>query len=317
VNYAVLCWRADSFPAFWLLGIREPAGRASAPAAEKSEPGHFPELVVPGRVAVARARRPPYDLRMSRPIFVHLIPALFEPADLQGGIAVVIDVLRATSTIIHALAAGAVAVVPCGEIEEARRVAADAPSGTVLLGGERKGLKIPGFDLGNSPDEYTRRVVAGKKIVMTTTNGTRALLRARQARRILIGALSNASAVVERLAAEIGPAHLICAGTEGKITLEDVLCAGGIAHWLDLAAKDAFPADDPTRLAMILFESCGRDYDRVHEDRVLATLRQSQGGQNLIECGLEADIVTCAEQDKFAIVPELFVDEWEIRVARD
>jgi len=253
---------------------------------------------------------------MTRPIHVHLLPALFEPADLRGGVAVVIDVLRATSTIVHALAAGAQAVIPCGEIEEARRIASQAPAGTVLLGGERKGLRIPGFDLGNSPDEYTSHVVARKKIVMTTTNGTRALLRAREARRVLIGALSNESAVVEQLAAETGPVHLVCAGTDGKITLEDTLCGGGIAHWLDLAAADAFPADDATRLAMILFDSCGRDYDRVHEERVLATLRQSLGGKNLIECGLGADIVTCAEQDKFAVVPELFVHDWEIRAAR-
>jgi phosphosulfolactate phosphohydrolase-like enzyme len=92
--------------------------------------------------------------------------------------------------------------------------------------------------------------------------------------------------------------------------------AAGIAHSLDLATSDAFPAADATRLAMILFESSGRDYDRVHEERVLSTLRQSHGGKNLIECGLEADIVTCAEQDKFSIVPELFVDDWEIRAAR-
>jgi 2-phosphosulfolactate phosphatase len=256
-------------------------------------------------------------LPMSRPIHVHLLPALFEPEDLEGGVAVVIDVLRATSTIVHALAAGALRVIPCGDIEEARGIATEAPSGTVLLGGERKGLKIPGFDLGNSPGEYTPAVVAGRTVAMTTTNGTRALFRARQARRVLIGALSNESAVVERLAAESGPVHLICAGTEGRITLEDVLCAGGIAHWLDLAAEDAFPVDDATHLALILFESCGRDYDRVHEERVLATLRQSRGGQNLIECGLDADIVTCAEQDKFALVPELFVDDWEIRTAHN
>lgn len=253
---------------------------------------------------------------MSRPIHVHLLPALFKPAELRGGVAVVIDVLRATSTIVHALAAGALGVIPCGDIEDARRIAAAAPVGAVLLGGERKGLKIPGFDLGNSPDEYAPEVVGGRKIAMTTTNGTRALICAKEARRILIGALSNESAVVERLASETGPVHLICAGTEGKITLEDVLCAGGIAHWLDLAARDATPADDATHLAMILFESCGRDYDRVHEERVLATLKQSRGGRNLIECGLEADIGTCAEQDKFAIVPELFVDDWEIRAAR-
>ncbi|MBS0265265.1 MAG: 2-phosphosulfolactate phosphatase, partial [Planctomycetes bacterium] len=90
---------------------------------------------------------------MSRPVFVHLLPSLFEPEDLQGGVAVVIDVLRATSTIVYALHAGAQRVIPCGEIDEARKTAAGLPAGTALLGGERGGLRISGFDLGNSPAE--------------------------------------------------------------------------------------------------------------------------------------------------------------------
>ncbi len=253
---------------------------------------------------------------MSRPILVHLLPSHFEPGELQGGVAVVIDVLRATSTIIHALAAGADAVVPCGEIDEARRLAEGRPPGTVLLGGERGGLKISGFHLGNSPAEYSRETVAHKTVVFTTTNGTRALLRAQEARRVLIGALSNVGAIVELLAEETGPVHLVCAGTEGRITLEDVLCAGAIAHWLDLAASEADPGDDVTQLALSLFASCGHEYDRAHEDRVLAILRQGRGGRNLIECGMEADIAVCAEENKFDIVPELSRAPREIRVAR-
>jgi 2-phosphosulfolactate phosphatase len=253
---------------------------------------------------------------MSRPIFVHLLPDHFRPAELRDAVAVVIDVLRATSTIVHALAAGADAVVPCGEIDEAQRLAKGPPLGTVLLGGERGGLRIPGFDLGNSPAEYTREIVTGKTVVFTTTNGTRALLQAKEARRVLIGALSNVGAVVELLAEETGPVQLVCAGTERRITLEDVLCAGAIAHWFDLAATDADPGDDATQLAIALFASCGHEYDRAHEDRVLAILRNSRGGRNLIECGMEPDIAICAEQDKFDIVPELSRAPWEIRVAR-
>jgi len=246
---------------------------------------------------------------MARPIFVHLLPALFEPAELRGGIAVVMDVLRATSTTIQALASGATCVVPCGEIDEARRKAAEVAPGTALLGGERGGLPIPGFDLGNSPGEYTPQVVRGKRIVFTTTNGTRALIRAQEARRVLIGAISNLSAIVGVLEHESSPVHLVCAGTDGRITLEDVLCAGGIARCLHLGAGDFEVADDATLLAISLFETCGRDYDRV-----LETLRQSRGGRNLIACGLESDIVHCAEQDRFAFVPELTRDAWEVRL---
>src|SRR5215471_15948471 len=109
---------------------------------------------------------------MSRPILVHLLPTLVEPAELRDGVAVVIDLLRATSTIVHALAAGAKAVVPCGEIDEAWQVAARSQPGSFVLGGERGGLKISGFDLGNSPSEYTREAVAGNRVIFTTTNGT-------------------------------------------------------------------------------------------------------------------------------------------------
>jgi 2-phosphosulfolactate phosphatase len=215
---------------------------------------------------------------------------------------------------VYALAAGARSVVPCGEIDDARQIAAQSPPGTVLLGGERRGLKIPGFDLGNSPAEYMHPVVSGKKVIFTTTNGTQALIRAREARRVLIGALSNLGAVVEHLAIETGAVHLVCAGTEGRLTLEDVLCAGSMAHWLDLADSGADVSDDVTQLAISLFESCGRDYDRGHEERVMAILRKSRGGRNLIECGLEADIAICAEQDRFELVPELSRDPWEIGV---
>jgi 2-phosphosulfolactate phosphatase len=151
--------------------------------------------------------------------------------------------------------------------------------------------------------------VRSKRIIFTTTNGTRALIRAQEARRVLIGAISNLSAIVEALEHESGPVHLVCAGTDGKITLEDVLCAGGIARWLHLSAGDFDVAEDATLLAISLFETCGRDYDRV-----LETLRNSRGGRNLIACGLESDIALCAEQDRFDFVPELVREAWEVRL---
>ena len=245
---------------------------------------------------------------MPRPIFVHLLPCLFDPAELRDGVAVVIDVLRATSTIIQALAAGAECVVPCGEIDEAWRIMEALPAGSAMLGGERHGLPIPGFDLGNSPEDYASSLVGGKRVILTTTNGTRALIRAKEARRVLVGALSNLSAVAIVLAGETGPVHLVCAGTDGRPTLEDILCAGGIARSLHSGGDKFDASDDSTQLAINLYENCGRDYDRV-----LATLRRSRGGRNLIECGLEADIDWCAEPDRFEFVPELDRECWEIR----
>ncbi len=90
-------------------------------------------------------------------VFVHLLPRLIPPGSLRGGVAVVVDVLRATTVMVHALAAGCEAVIPCGEIDEAKAIAASLPPGTALLAGERQGLPIPGFDLGNSPGEFTSR----------------------------------------------------------------------------------------------------------------------------------------------------------------
>lgn len=249
---------------------------------------------------------------MSRPIWVHLLPALFEPAELAGGTAVVIDVLRATSTIVYALAAGADRVIPCGEVDEARQIATRLKPGSALLGGERGGLRINGFDLGNSPTDYTPEVVAGKTLVFTTTNGTRALLRAREARRVVAAAFANLNAVVRWLVAETGPIHILCAGTDGKVTLEDVLCAGFIVQGVQRAVADVDLMDDAARLALNLSESQGRHYDPF-----LSVLRESFGGRNLIEHGLEADIIVAARWDVADLVPELSRDPWQMQPARD
>jgi 2-phosphosulfolactate phosphatase len=249
---------------------------------------------------------------MKRAVRVHLLPALFAPEELAGGIAVVIDVLRATTTIIHALAAGAGRVIPCGEIDEARQVAASLPDGTVLLGGERGGLRIPGFDLGNSPTEYESAIVAGKTIVMTTTNGTRALLRARTARRVVVAAFANLNAVVGWLAAETGPIHIVCAGTDGAVTLEDVLCAGSIIEGLRQAVSGLDFSDDSAALALNLSETRASHYDPL-----LAVLRGGRGGRNLIENGLESDISVAARRDVADLVPELSREPWQIQPASD
>lgn len=261
---------------------------------------------------VARICTASYHSAMSRPIHVHLLPVLFEPGALAGGTAVVIDVLRATTTIVYALAAGANRVIPCGEIEEARQLAAKLPPGTTLLGGERGGLKIDGFDLGNSPTDYAPSVVAGKTLVFTTTNGTRALIRAREARRVIAAAFANLNAVVRWLGNETGPVHIICAGTDGKVTLEDILCAGSIIQGLGKAVADISVADDSTRLALNLSETQGRHYDPF-----LAALSGSRGGRNLIEHGLDGDIVVAARWDVSNLVPELSRNPWQMQPVGD
>ena len=160
---------------------------------------------------------------------VHLLPALFEPADLQGGIAVIVDILRASTTITHALANGAQKVIPCRSIDDAQALRT-SPDDGVLLGGERGGIRIDGFDLSNSPDDYSNAVVAGKTIGFTTTNGTKALLRSEKAQKIIIGSFANFSKVLDRIVDSGKPIHIVCAGTNGAITGEDVLFAGAVVH---------------------------------------------------------------------------------------
>src|SRR5918997_6156961 len=154
-------------------------------------------------------------------VFVHLLPGLIPPGSLRGGVAVVLDVLRATTTMVHALASGCLAVVPCGEIDEALRVASALPAGSALLAGERAGVPIQGFDLGNSPSEFTPEVCRGKTLVMTTTNGTRAILACLDADRVIVGAFTNLRATVLELSEAGRPVHLVCAGTDVRISVED------------------------------------------------------------------------------------------------
>ena len=152
---------------------------------------------------------------------VHALPEVVTAEDLAGTTAVVIDVLRATTTIVYALAAGARAVVPCLTIEAAHERAAAMAAGTALLAGERGGLAIPGFDLGNSPTEFTPEQVGGKYVVLTTTNGTKALLHCRAAEQVLVAALANLSALCGVLT-DCPRVELVCAGTDGHVTEEDL-----------------------------------------------------------------------------------------------
>lgn len=243
-----------------------------------------------------------------RKIDVYLLPALVEPAALAGKTVVVIDVLRATTTIVHALAAGATEVAPFRDVEDAKRLAEELRE-RVVLGGERGGVPIPGFDLGNSPAEYTRDRVGGKTVVFTTTNGTRALERCTFARRVLIGAFANFSAVCRELIGDREIA-IVCAGTDGHVTREDTLLAGAIVT--DLVQEKPSPLNDQALLTADAWQTAVR----LMTDRPLGMmLRDSRGGRNLIDTGQENDIDLAAQIDKFDIVPELDLKAWRIRVA--
>jgi 2-phosphosulfolactate phosphatase len=239
-----------------------------------------------------------------REVQVYLLPELAPPGRLVGTLAVAIDVLRASTTIIQALAAGCTTVRPCAEVEEARALAGGMRAGRVLLGGERGGLPLPGFDLGNSPREYTCKVCRGTTLVLTTTNGTRALLRAAEAERALVAGFVNFSAVCEQLRQDARPIHILCAGTEGEVTLEDTLLAGALVDFLCQAAE--VQLNDGARLAWDCFENHGRV--------LLGALQLSRGGAKLQGLGYDDDIRAAAQVDQFHLVPELRRDPLRVEV---
>src|SRR5262245_43955394 len=178
---------------------------------------------------------------------VHLLPELVPTGCLSGSVAVVVDVLRVTTTMTYALTAGCTCVRPCAEVEEARALADQMRAGRVLLGGERGGVPLPGFDVGNSPGEFKPKLCRGSTLVLTTTNGTRALLKATEAERVLVAGFVNYSAVCEQLRHDGRPVHIVCAGTEGEVTLEDTLLAGALVDFpCDL---DELHMNDSARLA--------------------------------------------------------------------
>ena len=257
---------------------------------------------------------------MTSQINVYALPKFVDPEELAAGTVVVIDVLRAATTIIYALQAGATAVVPCREIDEARSIAAGFTFDKKILGGERGGLPITGFDLGNSPEQYTPDRVQGKTIIFTTTNGTQALLHAKKAKQILLGAFVNASAVAKKLIGQES-VHLLCAGTEGQPSEDDILFAGMLAEKIQRQGGKQCQLNDQAIAARDLWlhtlEITQASVAEPPKPESLATiLQKSLGGKNLVELGLEADILAAAQIDRFNIIPQFNPTTSRIQLVR-
>jgi 2-phosphosulfolactate phosphatase len=232
----------------------------------------------------------------NRPVrwYTHYLSDNMPRESVAGGIAIIVDVLRASTTIVTALEEGAAFVRPVADVDEARRLK-HGDFSSCLLGGERGGLQIAGFDLGNSPAEYTHSIVAGRGILMTTTNGTLAIERCEAAREILVGSFVNRTSVARTallLAAKHGidAIHLVCAGTNGEETDEDILGAGAIVDAGIVAAKGRSLFDPCSQKASSEFLRVinGSGYSR---GQLAARLRQSLGGKNLIRLGMDSDLV--------------------------
>jgi 2-phosphosulfolactate phosphatase len=242
-------------------------------------------------------------------VFVHLLPTSIAAGALRGGVAVVADVLRATTVMVSALAQGCEAVIPCGEVEEAVRVASGWTGGPVILGGERQGLPIPGFDLGNSPGDFVDRVCRGKTLVMTTTNGTRALLASREGDRVFVVAFPNLSATVAVVAPLPCPVHVVCSGTDGRVSFEDATLAGAVVRSL---CGSRPPGNDEALIVAALWDTVAREVETGRE--LPDVLSKGRGGRRVCEIGLSADIAEAARVDRFPIVAEML--QGPLRVVR-
>ena len=211
-----------------------------------------------------------------------------EAAQLSAATCVVIDVIRATSTLAVALKNGAKSVRPVASVEEAFALKEKNPA--ALLAGERGGQALPGFDLGNSPREVTAERVQGRDLILTTTNGTQALAAGRGAREIITASFLNLEAAAARMK-KIGPPWIIfCAGFEGDFGMDDAIVAGALAEALE--QEHPFQA---------LYHSVRHD--------LAATLLGCSAGRELVKVGLEKDVPICAELNQVPLVPVLDVDE--------
>ncbi|HTD14058.1 MAG TPA: 2-phosphosulfolactate phosphatase [Chthoniobacterales bacterium] len=202
----------------------------------------------------------------------------FESIDLSGTTAVVFDVLRATSTMITGLEYGVEQFFPVETIDAAR--ALKIKDSSLLLAGERGGLPLEGFDLGNSPGEF--KEIRGKSVVLTTTNGTVALHRVRRAKRVYVGALLNLDSLAQALDSEGSTSVLIvCAGTGEDFALEDAVAAGGLVNRLSRNSMS-----DAAVLVKSLYREASAD--------LLSYLRQSRNGRSLAGIGKAQDVEECA-----------------------
>jgi 2-phosphosulfolactate phosphatase len=220
--------------------------------------------------------------------------------DLGRMVCVVFDVLRATSTFVTALENGAAAIIPVSEISEALETGKRRPD--VLLGGERKGVKIRTaegeFDFGNSPREYTAEKVKGKTIVSTTTNGTRALRACAGAKMVLAGSFLNLGATVNFLRQKnFENVLIVCAGTGENLALEDVLAAGALCDNF-LGMETATELSDSAQIALAAFEKA--------QPNLPGTIGQSENARRLLAIPeLSDDVEFCLQRDVFDLVAAL------------
>jgi len=223
---------------------------------------------------------------------VCLTPALLPLYKVEDYIVVIIDIFRATSSICYGIENGAEAIIPVSEVEEC---AAYREKGlNYLLAAERNGEVVAGFDFGNSPFAYTAEKVAGKTVVLTTTNGTHALHLSRNAKKIVIGSFLNLTALCNWLKTQDENILMVCAGWKNNFNLEDTLFAGAVIEQLK---GDGYVLDDPALAANDLFQ--------IGKNDISLYLSKTSHGERLKKLGIEQDIAFCLQVDIATAIPVL------------
>ncbi len=212
-------------------------------------------------------------------------------------LAVIIDVWRASSSMITALANGCRAVIPVAEVAAARELAQQYPSGTVLLAGERNELPIPGFDLSNSPFDYQSDRVRERRIIFTSTNGAQLFDAARSARTIVVAGFLNVSRICDLILARQLDVALLCAGKNAQFGLEDAVCAGMIIRKISQCAShpQQFDLNDGAQAAQILYDHFAHDLSKM--------IYQASHGRRLMELGQMQDLLHAIAVDALGIIP--------------
>lgn len=227
-------------------------------------------------------------------INVMLTPVGVEELYFSSKTTAVIDVLRASSTIVTAINNGAREIIPVGSIEFAVKVSGGMFGGQTLLGGERNTKKVDGFNLGNSPFEYTPEVISGKTVVLYTTNGTKAIVKAKFSANMVIASFLNISAVAAKLIEFNMPVEILCSGRNNEFSLEDTVCAGRLIEEM-LKIKPDCQLTDSAVAASTLYN--------IYKNDIAGMMKSSEHGKILCENGFEKDIDFCSSIDTTGVVP--------------
>ncbi len=228
---------------------------------------------------------------------VHFTPSEIDDMALKDKNVVVIDVLRASTTIATALHNGAKEIIPVNSIENVIKISSNLFGGVTLRAGERNGRMIEGFNLGNSPLEYTPNVIKDKSIILMTTNGSTAIVKGKHAKNLAVAGFINLELVVRFLAMLQEDIVIVCSGKENNFCIEDAVCAGKIVNDLTDALDGDVITDDAANAATMLDKNTGKN--------LLRLLKHSEHGQYLFSIGFGDDLKVCADLDSIPVLPML------------